>query len=327
MADAPINPGISLAGAVDLTALKHKVEAQPGQAGGAPQSGRYVIDTTESSFQAMVETSSTFPILVLLWVPTDDRLFDVTRKLGDTVNAQEGKLQLSRIDIASYPSVAQALRVQSAPALFGLVAGRPMPIFQGLPSDQELDQVIETLIPQVIALAAQSGVTGSAPLSDVPGDDSDSDADTDSGSGSGESAAEPIPPAHAAAHALAAQGDYAGAAQEYQKIVDTDVTDALAKRELAKATLLARSAAADVRDVRAAAADKPDDLEVQLAVADVDMIGGQVDDAFARLLDFAAAHRADHDAVRERLVSYFAMLEADDARVKAARRRLSTLMY
>ena len=320
MADAPINPGISLAGAVDLTALKHKVEAQPGQVGGAPQAGKYVIDTTESSFQAMVETSSTFPILLLLWVPTDDRLFDVARKLGDAVNAQEGKLQLSRIDIASYPSVAQALRVQSAPALFGLVAGRPMPIFQGLPSDQELSQVIETLIPQVIALAAQSGVTGSAPLSEV--------SENESGSGEPEEpAAEQIPPAHAAAHALAAQGDYAGAAQEYQKIVDTDVTDALAKRELAKATLLARSATADVRAIRAAAADKPDDLDAQLAVADVDMIGGQVEDAFARLLDYATAHRANHDAVRERLVSYFAMLEADDVRVKAARRRLSTLMY
>ena len=70
----------------DLEALKHQVKAEPGQAGGAPAAGGYVIDTTEGTFQAMVQTSTTFPILLLLWVPTDDRLFDMARKLGDAVN-------------------------------------------------------------------------------------------------------------------------------------------------------------------------------------------------------------------------------------------------
>lgn len=67
---AAVNPGVSLAGAVDLEALKHQVKAEPGQAGGAPAAGGYVIDTTENTFQAMVQTSATFPILLLLWVPT-----------------------------------------------------------------------------------------------------------------------------------------------------------------------------------------------------------------------------------------------------------------
>ena len=48
------HPGVSLAGAVDLEALKHQVKAEPGQAGGAPAAGGYVIDTTENTFQAMV---------------------------------------------------------------------------------------------------------------------------------------------------------------------------------------------------------------------------------------------------------------------------------
>lgn len=318
MADA-INPGISLAGAVDLSALKHKVDAQPGQAGGAPSAGKYVIDTTESSFQAMVETSSTFPILLLLWMPTDDRLFPMARKLAEAVNAQEGKIQLSRIDIATYPAVAEALRVKGAPALFGLVAGRPMPILQGLPGEQELEEVTTTLIPQVIALAQQSGVTGTAPLA--------SGGDDDETAQSGEQVENQVPPAHAKAHALAAQGDYAGAAEEYKKIIDADSGDGLAKREYAKADLLARSGAADVHEVRTRAAEAPDDVQAQLAVADVDMIGGQVDDAFARLLDFAGTHRADLDEVRARLVSYFEMLSADDPRVKRARGRIATLLY
>ena len=67
-----------------------------------------MIDTTENTFQAMVQTSATFPILLLLWVPTDDRLFDMARQLGDAVNQLNGQIQLSRIDIASNPSIAQA---------------------------------------------------------------------------------------------------------------------------------------------------------------------------------------------------------------------------
>ena len=136
------HPGVSLAGAVDLEALKHQVKAEPGQAGGAPAAGGYVIDTTENTFQAMVQTSATFPILLFLWVPTDDRLFAMARALGDAVNKLNGQIQLSRIDIASNPSIAQAFQIQGAPALFALIGGRPMPILQGLPSDEELQQRI-----------------------------------------------------------------------------------------------------------------------------------------------------------------------------------------
>ena len=161
------HPGLSLAGAVDLESLKHQVKAEPGQAGGAPAAGGYVIDTTENTFQAMVQTSATFPILLLLWIPTDDRLFPMARTLGDAVNKLKGQIQLSRIDIVSYPSIAQAFQVQGAPALFALIGGRPMPILQGLPGDDELKQIVDQVIPKLISVAAQSGVNGTAP-SPVP---------------------------------------------------------------------------------------------------------------------------------------------------------------
>lgn len=306
MAEQQFNPGVSLAGAVDLEALKHQVKAEPGQAGGAPAAGGYVIDTTENTFQAMVQTSATFPILLLLWVPTDDRLFPMARALGDAVNALNGQIQLSRIDISSNPSIAQALQVQGVPALFALIAGRPMPLLQGLPGDDELKQLTDEVIPKIIEAAAQSGVNGTAPYS----------------------GAEQVPPEHAEAHRLAEEGDYAGAAAEYERVLGSDPSDALAARERAKALLLARSGSADVRDVRAAAAAAPDDVEAQLAVADIDMIGGQIQDAFDRLLDFlAAGHKADIEQVRKRLLEYFAIPEPTDPRLTRARRRLATLMY
>ena len=311
-----------MAGAVDLEALKHQVKAEPGQAGGAPAAGGYVIDTTENTFQAMVQTSATFPILLLLWVPTDDRLFSMARALGDAVNGLNGQFQLSRIDIATNPSIAQALQVQGAPALFALISGRPMPLLQGLPGDDELKQLTDEVIPKIIQAAAQSGVNGTAPYSGDP----DSDAAASTGATGADT--EQVPPEHAEAHRLAEEGDYAGAAAEYARVMESDPSDALAAREHAKALLLARSGSADVREVRAAAAAAPDDVEAQLAVADIDMIGGQIQDAFDRLLDFlAAGHKGDLEAVRQRLLEYFTIPEPTDPRLARARRRLATLMY
>ncbi len=311
-----------MAGAVDLEALKHQVKAEPGQAGGAPAAGGYVIDTTENTFQAMVQTSATFPILLLMWVPTDDRLFSMARALGDAVNGLNGQIQLSRIDIATNPSIAQALQVQGAPALFALISGRPMPLLQGLPGDDELKQLTDEVIPKIIQAAAQSGVNGTAPYSGDP----DSDAAASTGATGADT--EQVPPEHAEAHRLAEEGDYAGAAAEYARVMESDPSDALAAREHAKALLLARSGSADVREVRAAAAAAPDDVEAQLAVADIDMIGGQIQDAFDRLLDFlAAGHKGDLEAVRQRLLEYFTIPEPTDPRLARARRRLATLMY
>ncbi|MBW3090738.1 tetratricopeptide repeat protein [Bifidobacterium miconisargentati] len=322
MADQQFHPGVSLAGAVDLEALKHQVKAEPGQVGGAPAAGGYVIDTNENTFQAMVQTSATFPILMLLWVPTDDRLFPMARALGDAVNALDGKIQLSRIDIASNPSIAQALQVQGAPALFALIGGRPMPLLQGLPGDDEVKQLCDEVIPKIIQAAAQAGVSGTAPYSGDP------DSDAAKSAGAAGAGADQVPPEHAEAHRLAEEGDYAGAAAEYARVLESDPHDALAARERAKALLLARSGQANVREVRAAAAAAPDDVEAQLAVADIDMIGGQIQDAFDRLLDFlAAGHKADLDEVRKRLLEYFAIPEPTDERLKRARRRLATLMY
>ncbi|WP_257639500.1 tetratricopeptide repeat protein [Alloscardovia macacae] len=324
MAQDAYRPSFSLAGAVDLESLKHKAEAQMGEDGGAPAAGGYVIDVTEASFEAMVNSSNTFPVLLLVWMQDDQRFFDVARALARMVTALNGGMQLARIDGASNPQIVQALRVQGVPALFALVGGRPIPLLQGMPSEAELTQLEETLLPQVVAMAQQSGVTGTAPFV--------GDASADA-SGATDEAAEPaepaIPAGHETAHALAAAGQYDQAAAEYAKLVERDPHDAEAARQRALCLLLARNGQSDVRVVRAAAAERVDDVQAQLDVADVDMIGGQISDAFGRLLDFIAvpAHREHLAVVRERLVEYFAIPEASDPRVKAARQRLMTLMY
>ncbi len=336
-----MNPGgFSLAGAVDLESVKRRVEAQAKQAakaanggnGGAsseaPKAGGYVIDVNEQSFQAMVQTSVSFPIILLLWQANDEACYDVAQKLADAVNALDGRMQLARIDADENPTIAQALRAQQLPAIYGLVGGRPMPIAQGLPSDDELQQICSAILPQLVQVAERSGVAGTAPFVESSNESEANNSKDANKNDADSNSVEQVPPAHERAHSLAAQGDYDGAAREYGKVVEADPHDFIAVRERAKALLLARNVNTDVAAVRKNAGDNPGDVEAQLAVADVDVIDGHIDDAFGRLLDFLAdGHRSDADAVRSRMLEYFAMLPADDARLARARRRLAILLY
>ena len=346
-----MNVGISLAGAVDLSTVAHHVDAKPGEEGGAPKAGGYTIDVTTESFESVVRSSQTYPVLLYVWIADDDRLFKLTEVLHKAVDAQKGGIQLARIDAKKYPAIAQALQLQGVPALVLLLGGRPIPITQGVPDAAELEQM-DRVVARLVELAHKQGISGTAPhmeSSDQDSQDSESsaadgsdgygtarmDAQADAApAGAGASAGAAgattnanVPPTHQKAHDLAAQGDFSGAALEYGKVLEADPSDRIAAREHAKALLLARSATANVNKVREAAAAYPDDVDAQLAVADVDLIGGFVDDAFSRLLDFAASHREALDEVRKRLVSYFPICRDDDPRVARARRRLSVLLY
>lgn len=329
-----MNPGgFSLAGAVDLEGVKRKAEAlakrEAAEKSGKPQSkmpsaGGYVIDVNEQTFQAMVQTSVSFPIILLVWQKSDEISYDLAQKLADSVTALDGRMQLARIDADESPSIAQALRAQQLPAVYGLVGGRPMPICQGLPSADELQQICNDILPQLVKVAEKSGVAGMAPYVDS----GDSTGDSGVGNNSADSVdSSDVPPEHKIAHEAAMNGDYALAASEYEKVLQANPNDSLASRERAKALLLGRNANTNVEAVRKAAGDNPSDASAQLAVADVDMIDGHIEDAFSRLLDFLAGHRDSADVIKERMLEYFAMLPAGDERLNRARRRLAILLY
>lgn len=335
-----MNPGgFSLAGAVDLEGVKRKAEAlakrEAAAKSGKPQSkmppaGGYVIDVNEQTFQAMVQTSVSFPIILLIWQKSDETSYDLAQKLADSITALDGRMQLARIDADESPSIAQALRAQQLPAVYGLVGGRPMPICQGLPSADELQQICNDILPQLVKVAEKSGVAGMAPYVDSV--DSAGDSTDASGVGVGDDSAvagdsSDVPPEHKIAHEAAMNGDYALAASEYEKVLQANPNDSLASRERAKALLLGRNANTNVDAVRKAAGDNPGDASAQLAVADVDMIDGHIEDAFSRLLDFLAGHRDSADVIKERMLEYFAMLPAGDERLNRARRRLAVLLY
>ncbi|HVN11956.1 MAG TPA: tetratricopeptide repeat protein, partial [Kineosporiaceae bacterium] len=79
---------------------------------------------------------------------------------------------------------------------------------------------------------------------------------------------------------------------------------------------------------RAAAAANPEDVDAQILVADIDLLGGHVEDAFDRLVESVRRTTgADRDRVRSHLVELFDVVGADDPRVPAARLALANAVF
>ncbi|QEO15763.1 tetratricopeptide repeat protein [Agromyces intestinalis] len=306
-------PAAALRGAVDLSSLAARAAA-PADGAAAPQvaTDALVRETDDSGFAPILELSRTVPVVVALWASWSEASGQLVDTLAGLVRARGGALVLAAADADRSPQLVQALQVQAIPTVVALVAGQPVPLFQGVQPDDVIDQVFD----QLLQLAAQHGVTGRV-------------ADGDGEPGAVPEPEEPpLPPLHQEAFDAISRGDFAAAQQAYRTAIAQDPRDALAVAGLAQANLLGRLQGKTLDEIRNTAAANPGDLDAQLDVADLDLSGGHVDDAFARLLDlFPSLDQPGRDRVRERLVELFEVVGTDDERVAAARRRLANLLY
>ena len=89
-----------------------------------------------------------------------------------------------------------------------------------------------------------------------------------------------------------------------------------------------RTATVDAQAARAAAAERPDDVDAQTLVADLDLLGGHVNDAFGRLIELVRRSSGDErDRARVHLIDLFAVVGNDDPRVLKARRDLASALF
>ena len=101
-----------------------------------------------------------------------------------------------------------------------------------------------------------------------------------------------------------------------------------AQAGLGQVELLRRTQGLDPTEARRVAAERPDDVAAQTAVADLDLLGGHVEDAFARLLDLVRRLSGDdRDVVRTHLVGLFELVGNQDDRVAKARTALANALF
>ncbi|AMM21244.1 co-chaperone YbbN [Frondihabitans sp. PAMC 28766] len=322
MSNVPPSPA-SLRGAVDLSSLVNKAQAPAvpagGAAGPAPDGGAavgvpsLVVDVTDATFSAILELSNTVPVVVDVWAEWCGPCKQLSPILEKIVTEYAGRMVLAKVDADTNPQLTQAFQAQSIPTVAAVIGGRPVSLFVGALPEAQVRDVLE----QVLQLAEQNGVTGSVAV--------------DGAAETGEPAEpepEPLPPHHQDAYDAIERGDYAGAQDAYRTAIAQDPRDQLAVAGLAQVSLLARLQGLTMAEVRSEGASKPDDADAQLAVADLDVSGGHVDDAFDRLLTaFPRLDQTGKDAVRTRLLDYFEIVGIDEPSVVAARRRLTMLLY
>ncbi|MCT2085000.1 tetratricopeptide repeat protein [Microbacterium enclense] len=310
-------PGSVLRGAVDLSSLRNRPQPPTAPAEGAAPTGQgapassLVFDVTDASFGQVLELSRSVPVVVDLWAEWCGPCKQLSPILEKVVTELAGKVVLAKVDVDANPQLAQGFRAQSIPMVVALVAGQPVPLFTGAVPEQQVREVFA----QLLQLAAQHGVTGTVPVegSEAP---------------TGEPAEQPLPPLHAEAFAAIEEGDYPRAIAAYERALVENPRDADARAGLGQVRLLDRVQGVDLQAARAAAAAGPTDIEAQFVVADLDIAGGHIDDAFARLLDLFGALPSDERApVRERLLELFGLVGDEDARVIRARSRLASLLF
>ena len=301
----------ALSGAVDLSALKARADAArnaPPPSSGAPAggggAGGAVIDVTEATFQAdVVERSLRQLVVVDLWAEWCGPCKQLSPVLERLAEQSGGAWVLAKVDVDANPRIAQVFGVQSIPTVVAIAGGQPVNAFSGALPEPEIRDWLDQLLD-----ALKDKLPGIPP------------------SGA-EDVEEPEDPRFIEAEAAFERGDFAAADAAYQRILDVEPANDLAKAGQAQARFAARAAEADPTAVTRADA-APDDLDAQFGAADYEVATGKVEDGFARLIE--AVRRTagpDRNRVREHLVGLFELFDPADDRVAAARRNLASALF
>lgn len=316
MTQQPLNAA-ALRGAIDLSSLgKPKAAAS----GGASAGG--LVTATDQTFESIVNGTTSVPAVVVLWSGQVPESLQHAQALVALSRTYEGRFQVVGVEMEASPGIVQALtpilqqtfgQIDALPVVMGLLSGQPMPFYLGV---QDVE-ALRPLIDKFLEAAVTQGVSGRAEVGAASED-----------SAQGEDAEEPLSPMQQEAFDAIERGDLSAAEAAYRNALKTNPGDEEARLGLAQVALLQRTADLDVAQVRQSAAEAPTDVTAQTNAADLELVGGHVEDAFARLVDLVRATSADErTAARDHLLSLFEVIGARDPRVAAARRALTNALF
>ena len=295
-----------------------------GETSGKP-AGDIIKDGTDASFMAdVIEASRAQPVIVDFWATWCGPCKQLGPALERAVAAAKGAVKLVKIDIDRNPAYAGQLRVQSIPAVFAFVDGRPVDGFMGALPESQVKTFVERL-------AKQGG-----------GEDSGLDE------------------VLAMARESLELGDLGGAAQAYAQVLQHDPENLKALGGLARVYLmsdqsdraqeildmappdakdpdldsvraalaLAAEAPSDVRQFEERLARDPNDFEARFELAKALAGRGRMEDAVDHLLAIIEADREWNDqAARRQLLTIFEAAGPTSELAKQGRRRLSSILF
>ncbi len=317
---------MSMSGVVDLAAVKaageakakaEQARAQAARTGGtgAVSPATLVIDVDEAGFERdVLQRSAEVPVVIDFWAEWCEPCKQLGPLLERLAVEYNGRFLLAKVDVDANQMLMQQFGIQGIPAVFAVVAGQALPLFQGAAPEAQIRETLDQLIQVgeqrfgLTGIAVDPNASADAAPAEVPAGPYDALLE-------------------AAASALDAN-DFGGAVQAYKNVLTDDPGNPEAKLGLAQAELLGRVQSMDPAAVRKDAAEKPDDVNAQIAAADLDLVGGHVEDAFGRLVEAVRRTTGDErNTARLRLLELFEVIGPEDPRVTAARTALARVLF
>ena len=286
------------------------------------------IDVDMDNFMSeVIDGSAKMPIVVQFWAPWCGPCKQLGPLLEKVVAAAKGKVKMVRINIDENQQIAQQMRVQSVPTVYGFFNGQPVDGFAGAQPESTLKQFVDKLVaaggngPDIAAmveaanslLETQDYENAMAQYHEIM-------------------AADPESPDGLAGMIRCMVGikDIDGA-REIVDQLDDEFRDkpamviAIDSLELAEK---AAGAAGGLAQARAAVDADPNDLAARQELALALFATGEQAESMEQLLESIRIDRAWNDAAaRMQLLEFFKTLGPANRDVMAARRKLSTLLF
>jgi putative thioredoxin len=238
------------------------------------------------------------PVIVLMWSPRSAESFEMIKVLGKLEVDYKGAFALARVDIEAHPQVAQAFQTKAVPYAVAIIAEQMVPLFEQSYPEAQVRMVMD----KVLTLASEQGI-GQAPVEQMEAEEIE------------------------AMDALEA-GNYVAAEAAYKKWLSRKPSENLAKLGLAQTQLLMRTEGLELSEVIDQSALNPSDIALQLKAADVEIVNGGVEAAFARLIHAVRATSGDERTkVKDHLLNLFALVDQSDPRLVAARKELASALF
>lgn len=238
------------------------------------------------------------PVIVLMWSTRSPESVEMLKTLGKLETDYKAAFSLARVDIDASPEVAQAFQTKAIPYAVAIIAEQMVPLFEQTYPEAQIKMVLD----KVLTLASEQGV-GQAPE-------------------------EQIEPEEVEAMNALELGDYAGAEAAYKKWLSRKPAETLAKLGLAQTQLLIRTQSLDLNTVIAQSTAAPDDVELNIKAADLEIVNGDVEAAFTRLLSaIKVSSGDDRTKLKNHLLELFALVDPSDPRLTAARKELASALF
>jgi putative thioredoxin len=238
------------------------------------------------------------PVIVLMWSPRSAESVEMVKILGKLESDYKAAFSLARVDIEAHPQVAQAFQTKSIPYAVAIISEQMVPLFEQSYPEAQVRMVID----KVLTLASEQGI-GQAPVEQMEAEEIE------------------------AMEALEA-GNYGAAEAAYKKWLSRKPGENLAKLGLAQTQLLMRTEGLELSEVIDQSALNPSDIQLQLKAADVEIVNGGVEAAFARLIHAVRATSGDErNKVKDHLLNLFALVDQSDPRLVAARKELASALF